>query len=35
MSQCSYYLLLERDKSGARWRPEFGDYDRGVVVFER
>jgi hypothetical protein len=29
-----YYTLIERDPETKTWSPQFGDYDRNVVVEE-
>lgn len=29
-----YFTLVERDKAGEPWSPQFGDYDRTVVAQE-
>jgi len=31
----TYYTLLTRDNATSKWHPQFGDYDRAVVVEER
>lgn len=31
----AYYTLVTRDHAGAKWFPQFGDYDREAVEFEQ
>ena len=36
MAQRKYYTLLTRDGgTGSPWAPQFGDYDRDVVIDEQ